>query len=242
MFSFLTILLFSWYRTAKKLIHSKNSSKDDLSLIQGPKEWQGYKSDLGSRIGSPLLLRDSRDINAPFSTRTRLRPGGPPSNVANSRERHLRSPMNNFNPNRSYMATMRNGSLPSVTMSEFEEIGMKTMQGFGPGNKCSNFPLQEDLYQLSSRNRLNIMGRQLQSPATPLVKMKTNTKQNAAINGDDSFNPRVQMYGTRVVYSDRDANTSAGIITSNKHHGTLSMIGNKSNFSGVSNKPSGEAV
>ena len=227
-------------------MHTKNSSKDDLSLIEGPREWQGYKSDLGSRIGSPLLFRDSSDNNARFSTRTRLRPGGPLSNVANSRESHLRSPITASNPNRNYMATMINGSLPSVTMSEFEEIGMKTMQGLGPSNKSSNgripnFPLQDDLYQLSSRNRLNIMGRHTQSPATPLVKMRINTKESAVLNGDECPNPRVQMYGTRVVYSDRDANTSAGIITSGKH-GTLSMMGSKPNFGGISKNAPEAAV
>ena len=148
-------------------MHAKNSSKDDLSLIEGPREWQGYRSDLGSRVGSPLLFRDSTDIETRFSTRTRLRPGGPLSSVANSKENCLRSPITSSKPNRNYIATLRNGSLPSVTMSEFEEIGMKTMQGMSQDNQGSNgilhfndgrnpnYHLQDDLYQLSSRNGPN---------------------------------------------------------------------------------------
>ena len=236
---------FSWYKTAKKLINAKNSSKDDLSLIEGPKDWQGYKSDLGSRIGSPILGRDSSDMNGRFSTRTRLRPGGPLSNVTNARESYLRSQHGMSNhPNRGYMATMRNGSLPSMTMCEFEEIGMKTMQGVSPVNQqqrvngqVPNLPMNEDFYPISARNRLNHFGHFPESPATPLVKLRTNTKSNesAILNEKDLMTPRVQMYGTRVVYSDKDANASAGIITNNKH-ATLGMAGNKSNFASASKK------
>ena len=90
--------------------------------------------------------------------------------MTNSRESYLRSPLTASNPNRGYMATMRNGSLPSMTMCEFEEIGMKTMQGLGSGNqrpngRVPNPLLQEDLYPMSSRNRLDNPGRHLQSPA-----------------------------------------------------------------------------
>jgi hypothetical protein len=131
-------------------------------------------------------------------------------------------------------------------MCEFEEIGMKTMQGLGPGNQringlVPNPPLQEDLYPISTRNRLDNPGRYLQSPATPLVKMRTNKQDSAFSNGTDLYNPRVQMYGTRVVYSDKDSNASAGIITSNKH-GSLVMAGNKSDFGGVSKNISEAAV
>ena len=131
-------------------------------------------------------------------------------------------------------------------MCEFEEIGMKTMQGLGSGNQRTNGrlhnpPLPEDLYPMTSRNRLDNPGRHLQSPATPLVKMRTNNKDSAFSNGTDVFIPRVQMYGTRVIYSDKDSNASAGIITSNKH-GTLGMAGNKPNFGGVSKNVSEAAV
>ena len=220
------ILIFRWYQTAKKLISNKNSSKDDLSLIEGPRDWQGYKSDLGSRIGSPFLTRNASDMNDRFSTRTRLRPGGPLSNVTNSRESNLPSHTTSANPNLGYMATMRNGSLPSMTMCEIEEIGMKTMQGTALGKPRflhdkgpNNIQMEDDLYQISARNRLNRAGRhpQIQSPATPLVKMRINSKDSAKCNGDDLHSSRVQMYGTRVVYSDKDSNASAGIISSSKY-------------------------
>ena len=104
-----------------------------------------------------------------------------------------------------------------------------------------NPPMQEDLYPIAARNRLEKSGRPLQSPATPLVKMRTNNKDSAISNSPDFYSPRVQMYGTRVVYSDKDSNASAGIISSNKH-GTLGMAGNKSNFVGVCKNVSEAAV
>ena len=236
-------------------MHTKNSSKDDLSLIEGPKEWQGYKSDLGSRVGSPLLFRDSSDIETRFSTRTRLRPGGPVSSVAHSKENCHRSPITSSKPSQNYIATLRNGSLPSVTMSEFEEIGMKTMQGMSHNNQRSNgilqfndgripnYHLQDDLYQLSSQNVLSRarMGLHGQSPATPLVKMRINTKTNVGRNDDRCASPRVQMYPTRVVYSDRDANTTAGIVTTSTN-GPLSMMGSRGNFNGSSKRTPEAAV
>ena len=160
-----------------------------------------------------------------------------------SRESYLRS---SSNPTQSFMATMRNGSCPSMTMCEFEEIGMKTMQGSVYGNQrpnglVQNPPLHDDLYQISARNRLNRAGRPQQSPATPLVKMRTNANESAISYGDDSLSSRVQMYGTRVVYSDKDSNTSAGIISNGKH-ATLGMTGSKPNFAGIVKKAPEAAV
>ena len=94
---------------------------------------------------------------------------------------------------------------------------------------------------MSARNRINRSGRHPQSPATPLVKMRTNTNESAISYGDESLSLRVQMYGTRVVYSDKDANASAGIISSSKH-GTLGMAGSKPNFGGMAKKASEAAV
>ena len=104
-----------------------------------------------------------------FSTRTRLRPGGPPPTLDN--------------PRNTTHSTLRNGSL--------EEIGMRTLHS----------PQASNQFLLNRRPYFSTMMKANQAanthhPSTPLVKQKT--------TGCSS--PRVQMYRTRVVYSDaRDA-------------------------------------
>ena len=100
-----------------------------------------------------------------------------------------------------------------------------------------NLPMNEEFHPILARNRLNHFGHFPESPATPLVKMRTNNKkdESAILNENDLMTPRVQMYGTRVVYSDKDSNASAGIITNNKH-ATLGMAGNKTSFVNASKK------
>ena len=123
-----------------------------------------------------MTLRRNQEAFTPsphngFSTRTRLRPGGPPP----------------LHPNTTF-DNPSNGSLPS-----FEEIGMRTF-GHNHSQNQGQFLLNRRPYfsTMMKNNGQNIY----QTPATPLVKQKT--------LGCSS--PRVQMYRTRVVYSDaRDA-------------------------------------
>ena len=81
-----------WFKTARRLMH-KNSSKDDLSLPSSnfPRPTSGQPQ---------------------FSTRTRLRPGGPMASGMTARQHHS--------------STLRNGSMPSVA-GGFEEIAMRTL-------------------------------------------------------------------------------------------------------------------
>ena len=108
-----------------------------------------------------------------FSTRTRLRPGGPLATP---------TPTSSFD----YPEKKNNSSLPS-----FEEIGMKTLA-------ASNHHHQQPSGQflLNRRPYFSTMMKNPHQPSTPLVKQKT----------AGCSSPRVQMYRTRVVYSDaRDA-------------------------------------
>lgn len=110
-----------------------------------------------SAFNSPLPSHNG------FSTRTRLRPGGPlPS--------HFDNPPSS------------KGSLPC-----FEDIGMRTLN-HQPASSNGQFLLNRRPYfSTMMKNQL---------PSTPLVKQKT----------VGCSSPRVQMYRTRVVYSDaRDA-------------------------------------
>lgn len=106
-----------------------------------------------SAFSSPVPSHDN------FSTRTRLRPGGP-----------------TLNPTNHFDNLSRNGSLPS-----FEGIGMRTLDGRNQGQFLAN----RRPYLTKTLMAQGI-------PATPLVKQKT----------AGCSSPRVQMYRTRVVYSD----------------------------------------
>jgi hypothetical protein len=119
-----------------------------------------------------------------FSTRTRLRPGGPTANFDNPTRSSSSS---------SYGTTARrNGSLPS-----FEEISMRTMsnQQQQPAGHQSNFLLNRRPYHgnmIPKASNNSGLYQLHQQPSTPLVKQRT----------AGCASPRVQMYRTRVVYSD----------------------------------------
>ena len=168
---------FSWFKTAKRLV--TKGSRDDLSLIRT--NAQSSISDLVSRTG---MRFNSRGQNVPqFSTRTRLRPGGPA-------------------PNKSYTATtLRNGSLPSVTATEgFEEIAMRTLNQRPTGFPQSHRVIQDE-FLLNRPPFWDGAGSRLGCyPPTPLVKQRTN----------GCASPRVQMYKTRVFYSDKSPNSAVG--------------------------------
>ena len=190
------------------------------------------------------------DLDTKFSTRTRLRPGGPSSLSSGVKSRD-RLQSSNLISNHNFIATLRNGSLPSVTMSEFEEIGMRTMHhGLDRGaanNFCNdgstfadgrlngyylqNMGDQKYHQQLATRNRAAGAWR---GPATPLVKLRINAKSTDHGGDSSCLSPRVQMYRTRVVYSDKDPNATAGVsvVTSGAgpNGGPLNIMSAKSNF------------
>lgn len=157
-----------WYRIAKKAMASR-TSKDDLYSCSGS----------SSGFGSPNNFRN----NYGFSTRTRLRPGGPSSHL----ETRGRSSYVN-----GHGTTRRNGSLPS-----FEEIGMRTLSTSQHNQQIQQIQQQQQQMMMGPLRRpyYGTMADKRQ-PATPLVKQRT----------VGCASPRVQMYRTRVVYSDvRDA-------------------------------------
>ena len=111
-----------------------------------------------------------------FSTRTRLRPGGPAPHLDNPRSTSTATTH----------STLRNGSL--------EEIGMRTLHHSPTSQANNQFLLNRRPY--FSTMMKGPISANTHHPSTPLVKQKT--------SGCSS--PRVQMYRTRVVYSDaRDA-------------------------------------
>ena len=131
-----------------------------------------------NEVGSPHLSSFSA-FNSPmpthngFSTRTRLRPGGPAPPL----------PTPNLDNPKTH-STLRNGSL--------EDIGMRTLHHPGPSQQNNQFLLNRRPY-FSTMMKATANNHH---PSTPLVKQKT----------AGCSSPRVQMYRTRVVYSDaRDA-------------------------------------
>ncbi len=130
-----------------------------------------------STSASPARYRGSAAQNADgFSTRTRLRPGGPAAP----------SGLDGYANGYGTTARGRNGSLPS-----FEEINMRPLNN---GNAPEYHQQQQQHFLLNRRPLYGTMASR--PPATPLVKQRT----------AGCASPRVQMYRTRVVYSDvRDA-------------------------------------
>ena len=137
---------------------------------------------------SPSIRATTSAFNSPlpnhggFSTRTRLRPGGPANSITSSNFSSFLD-----NPSSYNKTTPKNhDSLPT-----FEEFSMKTMNP----NQLQNSPQHNFL--LNRRPYFSTMMKSPNNlpnnhPPTPLVKQKT--------SGCSS--PRVQMYRTRVVYSD----------------------------------------
>ena len=153
-----------------------------------------FSSGSASAFNSPLPSHNG------FSTRTRLRPGGPTlSSHQDNPQLFLQHTTRNNKIGGNFQ---NNGSLPS-----FEEIGMKTLAH--PTSAASAATSQQMPYGLSHQNSQFLLNRRpyfstikpLSNnsgllPSTPLVKQKTS----------GCASPRVQMYRTRVVYSDaRDA-------------------------------------
>ncbi len=143
-----------------------------------------------STTASPIFRSSMAGNNAMmadgFSTRTRLRPGGPPIPFGGGHNPN-EIPLHHYGT-----TARRNGSLPS-----FEEINMRPLNN---GGHCSGLGGQPQQPPNSSNfllNRRPLYGTMAsRTPATPLVKQRT----------AGCASPRVQMYRTRVVYSDaRDA-------------------------------------
>ena len=159
-----------------------------------------FSSGSASAFNSPLPSHNG------FSTRTRLRPGGPsnsPSSSNNFQDNPQPPFLHHTTRNKIGGNFQNNGSLPS-----FEEIGMKTLahptsssaaaaaassqHQFHHHHQNSQFLLNRRPYfsTIKPSNNSGLL------PSTPLVKQKTS----------GCASPRVQMYRTRVVYSDaRDA-------------------------------------
>ena len=155
-----------------------------------------FSSGSASAFNSPLPSHNG------FSTRTRLRPGGPSS--SSQLQDNPQPPfLHHTTRNKIGGNFQNNGSLPS-----FEEIGMKTLahptssssavaaassqHQYHPHHQNSQFLLNRRPYfsTIKPSNNSGLL------PSTPLVKQKTS----------GCASPRVQMYRTRVVYSDaRDA-------------------------------------
>ena len=149
---------YRWCKFAKKASMTLRRNNEFSSFACPPSVGGGGSS---SAFSSPVPTHQG------FSTRTRLRPGGPPPTLDNPRS----------------TSTLRNGSL--------EEIGMRTLHS--PTAANNQFLLNRRPY---FSTMLKAGAANTHHPSTPLVKQKT--------SGCSS--PRVQMYRTRVVYSDaRDA-------------------------------------
>ena len=161
-----------------------------------------FSSGSASAFNSPLPSHNgfSTPSHNGFSTRTRLRPGGPTlSSHQDNPQLFLQHTTRNNKIGGNFQ---NNGSLPS-----FEDIGMKTLAH--PTSAASAATSQQMPYGLSHQNSQFLLNRRpyfstikpLSNnsgllPSTPLVKQKTS----------GCASPRVQMYRTRVVYSDaRDA-------------------------------------
>ena len=152
---------YRWCKFAKKAMTLRRSGGGGHNEAGGSPHLSSF-----SAFNSPMPTHQG------FSTRTRLRPGGPPINT--------QPPLDNPKTH----STLRNGSL--------EEIGMRTMHPGGSQNNqflLNRRPYFSTMMKSTANNHLN-------HPSTPLVKQKT----------AGCSSPRVQMYRTRVVYSDaRDA-------------------------------------
>ena len=152
-----------------------------------------FSSGSASAFNSPLPSHNG------FSTRTRLRPGGPSS--SSQLQDNPQPFLHHTTRNKIGGNFQNNGSLPS-----FEEIGMKTLAH--PTSSSSSAAAassqqyhhhQNSQFLLNRRPYFSTIKPSNNSgllPSTPLVKQKTS----------GCASPRVQMYRTRVVYSDaRDA-------------------------------------
>ena len=162
-----------------------------------------------SAFSSPLPIHNG------FSTRTRLRPGGPhsqqqqQSTVSAFHDNPTNNSGTTCSPFRAgfvsesrpavvgtskSQSTSNNGSLPS-----FEEIGMRTLSSSSTTSQNNHDPNRGGQFLLNRRPYFSTMMKNVNTnhhPSTPLVKQKT----------AGCSSPRVQMYRTRVVYSDaRDA-------------------------------------
>lgn len=202
--------IFRWFRTARRLICK--SSKDDLSLLGRPHYGSSVK------LESPLIEAG----DARFSTRTRLRPGGPGQNQQHSSL--MGGCYTSTLKNGDFGSSIRNGSMPSMASAN-EELNLRSMAPTKPGGQ--GYP-RSDQASSSSKGQFGLGSRFLDdpyqtngtgsnkgssmqfgsvsgSPMTPLVKQKT--------LGCSS--PRVQVYRTRVVYSDRDPLAAAGLGINN---------------------------
>jgi hypothetical protein len=132
-----------------------------------------------------------------FSTRTRLRPGGP----SHDRQSHSTTRVNN-------KSTISSNRRPGSALSNFEEVGMRTM-----GSGGSRF-LQDPYDPFPPSGFAHTMfkgqvGGNLGKPTTPIVKQRT-------FNGSGvASSPRVQMYRTRVVYNDARP-SSAGLMAAHE--------------------------
>lgn len=140
-------------------------------------------------------------VQANFSTRTRLKPGGPASHQSRGSTSTL------ADRSSSSSSTRRPGSV----MSNFEEVGMRSMT-----SKKRNFvrrppPPNETTDFESFSNTLLTGGHNLafHLPRTPIVKQRT---PNSPGNHLANLPASVQMYRTRVVYSDSRPSSGAGLM------------------------------
>jgi len=125
-----------------------------------------------------------------FSTRTRLRPGGPAGQPREPRSQAQSSGKRTLNPRR-----------PGSGMSNFEEVRMRTMAPTKRPQLANDLEYPE---QFESYSSTLLQGRGgFQQPSTPLAK-----HQNSPAN---MSSPRIQMYRTRVVYNDARP-SSAGFL------------------------------
>ncbi len=168
-----------WCKFAKKAMTlRRNNEPNTIQHFAS----SSYATGSSSAFNSPLPSHSG------FSTRTRLRPGGPLT-----QNHHFFQQADNPTSSKS------KGSLPS-----FEEIGMRTLSCNNQQQQQLHLQQQQQMqggqFLLNRRPYFSTMMKPANvnhhAPPTPLVKQKT----------AGCSSPRVQMYRTRVVYSDaRDA-------------------------------------
>ena len=196
---------FRWYTKARKAM-SKTNKNDEFMSVEYPNNMAN-----NFHIASPTFMRtffvNNRDQRLPqpqqlefeeqrFSTRTRLRPGGP---TGQTREPRYQS------ASASGKRTL-NTRRPGSAMSNFEEVRMRTM---APIKRPERPHMGNDLDleypdHFESYTSTLLQGRGgFQQPSTPLAKHR-NSPGNLS-------SPRIQMYRTRVVYNDARP-SSAGFL------------------------------